>query len=60
MAKAKDLLTQLLFGLEDALKEAVEALGRGMEEQYEKTRDLNDKKTQLKCSEVQRRLEASV
>ena len=26
---------------------------------FEKTRDLNDKKIQLKCSEVQRRIEVS-
>ena len=57
MAKAEDLLTQLLFGLENALNEAIESLVRSMEEQFEKTRDLNDKKIQLKCSEVQRKLE---
>lgn len=60
MGKAEDLLTQLLFGLEDALREAVEALTRSMEEQYEKTRDLNDKKIQLKCSEVQRKIEVTL
>ena len=59
MTKAKDLLTQLLLGLEDALREAVEALKKSMEEQYEKTRDLNDKKIQLRCSEVQRKIEVS-
>ncbi len=59
MIKAKDLLTQLLLGLEDALREAVEALKKSMEEQYEKTRDLNDKKIQLRCSEVQRKIEVS-
>ena len=57
MAKAEDLLTQLLFGLEDALNEAIESLVKSMEEQFEKTRDLNDKKIQLKCSEVQRKTE---
>lgn len=57
MTKASDLLTQLLFGLEDALREALEALSRSMEEQYEKTRDLNVKKIQLRCSEVQRKVE---
>lgn len=57
MDKAKSLLSQLLFGLEDALDDALGALEKSMEEQYERTKDLNDKKIQLKCSEVQRKIE---
>ena len=57
MNKAKSLLTQLLFGLKDALNDALGSLEKSMEEQFEKTKDLNDKKIQLKCSEVQRKVE---
>ncbi len=59
MSKAGDLLTQLLFGLEDALREALEALVKSMEGQYERTRDLNVKKIQLRCTEVQKKVEVS-
>ncbi len=59
MTKAGGLLSQLLFGLEDVLREALETLTKSMEEQYEKMRDLNVKKIQLRCSEVQRKVEVS-
>lgn len=46
-----------MFGLESATAEAVEGLGASVREIFEKTQNLNDKKIQLKCSEVQRRVE---
>lgn len=46
-----------MFGLESATVEALEGLGASVREIYEKTQNLNDKKIQLKCSEVQRRVE---
>ena len=46
-----------MFGLESATAEALEGLGASVREIYEKTQNLNDKKIQLKCSEVQRRVE---
>ena len=46
-----------MFGLESATAEALEGLGASVQELYEKTQNLNDKKIQLKCSEVQRRVE---
>ena len=54
---AEDLLRQLLFGLEDATEEALGDLESSIREIFEKTQNLNDKKIQLKCSEVQRRVE---
>ena len=57
MQQSKDLLEQLLFGLESATAEALEGLGASVREIFEKTQNLNDKKIQLKCSEVQRRVE---
>ena len=57
MDQSRDLLEQLLFGLESATAEAVEGLGASVREIFEKTQNLNDKKIQLKCSEVQRRVE---
>ena len=60
VGKSKHLLQQLLFGLEQATFEAVEELDKIVAEKYEAVADLNDKKIQLKCSEVQRRKEVCV
>ena len=57
MEQSKNLLTQLLFGLESATEEALQGLEASVQEIYEKAQNLNDKKIQLKCSEVQRRVE---
>ena len=57
MEQSKNLLTQLLFGLESATEEALEGLKAIVQEIYEKTQNLNDKKIQLKCGEAQRRIE---
>ena len=55
--KSELLLKQLLFGLSDAAEEALEGLKKSSEELFEKTKDLNDKKIKLKCSETQRKVE---
>ena len=35
----------------------MEVIDKATEEQYERTRDVNEKKIQLKCADVQRRAE---
>jgi hypothetical protein len=57
LEKATTLLKQLLFGLEEAIAEAVDGLNKTAAERFEKIWDINDKKIQLKCGEVQRQLE---
>ena len=46
-----------MFGLESATEEALQGLKASVQEIFEKTQNLNDKKIQLRCSEVQRRVE---
>jgi hypothetical protein len=43
--------------LEEAIAEAVDGLNKTAAERFEKIWDINDKKIQLKCGEVQRQLE---
>lgn len=43
--------------LDDAIDAALEVIDKATREQYERTRDVNDKKIQLKCGDVQRRAE---
>ena len=43
--------------LEEAIAEGVDGLNKTAAERFEKIWDLNDKKIQLKCGEVQRQLE---
>ena len=43
--------------LEEAIAEAVDSLNKTAAERFEKIWDINDKKIQLKCGEVQRQLE---
>ena len=43
--------------LEEAIVEAVNGLNTTSTEKFEKIWDLNEKKIQLKCGEVQRQLE---
>lgn len=57
MEKAQNLLKQLLLGLESALKSALGELLEIASEKFEMTTDLNVKKIQLKCSEVQQKVE---
>ena len=45
--------------LEEAIAEAVEGLNASAAKIFEKIWDLNEKKIQLKCGEVQRQLEVS-
>lgn len=60
VAKAENLLKQLLFGLETALSQITSEFGKIVIEKYEKMMDLNDKKIQLQCSEIQRRMEVRI
>ena len=46
-----------MCSLEDALVEAASGLNASATEKFEKIWDLNEKKIQLKCGEVQRQLE---
>ena len=55
--RAEKLLTQLLFGLESSILQKTNELGRILMEKFEQTAELNDKKIQLKCSEIQRHIE---
>lgn len=59
-AKGEGLLTQLLFGLESALSQSKVEFRNIVDAKYENIKDLNDKKIQLKCSEVQRNLEVYI
>jgi len=43
--------------LDDAIKAALEVIDKSTSEQYERTRDVNEKKIQLKCADMQRRAE---
>ena len=49
----------LMYRLEEAIVEAVNGLNSSAAEKFEKIWDLNGKKIQLKCGEVQRQLEVS-
>jgi len=46
--------------LDDAINTAIEVIDKATEEQYERARDVNEKKIQLKCSDIQRRAEVSM
>ena len=43
--------------LDDAISAAVEVISKAMEEQFERTKDVNEKRIQLKCGDIQRRAE---
>ena len=55
--RTKELLTQLLHGLEDVLRQGLDDLEREIKIQYERNRDINEKKIKLKCSQTQTDLE---
>lgn len=55
--RSKELLMQLLHGLEDVLKQGLQDLEREIGVQYERNRDINEKKIKLKCSQTQTDLE---
>ncbi|XP_048587556.1 guanylate-binding protein 2 [Nematostella vectensis] len=55
--KAAKLLSHLLFGLGNATDDSSRSLSRRVEQSHEKAVDMNDKKTMLMCSDVQRRIE---
>ncbi|EDO34670.1 predicted protein [Nematostella vectensis] len=58
--KAAKLLSHLLFGLGNATDDSSRSLSRRVEQSHEKAVDMNDKKTMLMCSDVQRRIEISL
>jgi len=60
MDRSDSLLKQLLFGLESSLSESTSDLKNVLEEKFEMTVELNDKKIQLKCSETQRQVEVKM
>ncbi len=60
MTKAQTLLKQLLFGLESSLSDSTNDLNNILTEKFEMTLELNDKKIQLKCGEIQQQIEVSV
>ncbi len=60
MTKAQTLLKQLLFGLESSLSDSTNDLNNILSEKFEMTLELNDKKIQLKCGEIQQQIEVSV
>lgn len=43
--------------LDDAINAAMEVIDKATKEHYERARDVNEKKIQLKCSDIQRRAE---
>ena len=43
--------------LDDAIRAALEVIEKSTSDQYERTRDVNEKKIQLKCADMQRRAE---
>ena len=49
----------MLCRLDDAINAAVDTIHKAVEEKYERTRDVNEKKIHLKCGDVQRRAEVS-
>lgn len=53
------LLEQLLFGLDDAINVSLVGLQKDMTDRFVKAQDVNQKKIQIKCTEVQRRMEVS-
>ena len=57
MTKAETLLKQLLFGLDSSTLESTSHLTNVLKEKFEMTLELNDKKIQLKCSEMQHQIE---
>jgi len=46
--------------LDDAISVAIETINKAVDERYERTRDVNEKKIQLKCGDVQRRAEVNI
>jgi hypothetical protein len=56
-SRSIQLLTQLLHGLDDALAKGLLSLEHSINIDYERSRDINEKKIKLKCSQLQHELE---
>ncbi len=56
-SRSIQLLTQLLHGLDDALAIGLRSLEHNINIDYERSRDINQKKIKLKCSQLQHELE---
>ncbi|XP_013388840.1 guanylate-binding protein 2 [Lingula anatina] len=55
--KSLHLLEQLLFGLGDRVTEASKELDHNIRHKFEKSKDMNEKRIKLKCSELQHKVE---
>ncbi|XP_076316462.1 uncharacterized protein LOC143228907 isoform X2 [Tachypleus tridentatus] len=51
------LLEQLLKGLEETAEEAKQKLTENIQQFYDRTKDINEKKIRLRCSELQNKME---
>lgn len=58
--KAKSLLKQLLFGLEHLLSQSILEFERIVLEKFENIRESNNRKLELKCDEVKKKIEFNV
>jgi hypothetical protein len=56
-SRSIQLLTQLLRGLDDALTKGLLSLEHNINIDYERSRDINEKKIKLKCSQFKHELE---
>ena len=57
LSRTVQLLNQLLHGLEEPLSKGLNTLKNSINIQYERNRDINEKKIKLKCSQVLHELE---
>ncbi|CAM5999695.1 unnamed protein product, partial [Sphagnum balticum] len=55
--RAFELLNHLLHGLDEALKKGLHSLEYSIKIDYERRRDINEKKIKLKCSQLQHEFE---
>uniref|UniRef100_A0A1X7U5G1 GB1/RHD3-type G domain-containing protein n=1 Tax=Amphimedon queenslandica TaxID=400682 RepID=A0A1X7U5G1_AMPQE len=60
LKKAQELLDKLLLGLMNTTLKGQERLLKAAGEKFEKIEDMNEKKIELRCSEVQRQTELKV
>ncbi|XP_033105454.1 guanylate-binding protein 1-like [Anneissia japonica] len=58
--KTLKLLQQVLFGLETIFEESSKEMNVTIQEHFEKTYEMNEKKIKLRCGEIQHRQELSV
>jgi hypothetical protein len=60
LEKSEDLLDKLLFGMQNESFKTKLKLIKSCNEKYEKIRDINEKKIELRCGEAQRKIEIEV